>query len=81
IFTIMLALLIKKKTHNYSRKYGSIILFVLAIAILDEANQMNISGRTASLLDISLDMTGSIIALFIVHRFNLYRLNTINKRG
>jgi VanZ family protein len=44
---------------------------VLAIAITDELHQHFVPSRTGSPIDVLIDLTGGLLALFIVRRFSM----------
>lgn len=68
-----------KKGGNKSNYLLSRNVFIISmvIAVLDELNQYTVQGRTSSLLDILLDGTGVIIALWLARtRWGIAKLKT-----
>lgn len=68
ILAVLLMKLFNKTKIEYFRKIIYIILIILVIGALDELHQHFVPGRTASLLDIFLDIVGGIAGL-IIYRF------------
>lgn len=62
----ILGLLTYNMTYNYKKKtYLSIIICVL-YAISDELHQSLVPGRSCQILDILIDSSGSIIAIYLL---------------
>ncbi len=55
------------------RKYAYIlpVLFAVCIGSIDEKNQTTVSGRTGSMIDVCVDATGALIAVFIAYRLTM----------
>jgi VanZ family protein len=55
-------------TEQRGYKTGLTLLMVLAFSIIDETYQATVPGRTSSLMDVALDVTGGILALVVLTR-------------
>jgi VanZ family protein len=65
-----------KDTIDLRRRLFIAGLFALAVGILDEAHQLYVPGRDASVSDAVLDMIGITLALFLF--FQLFKAGVVN---
>lgn len=58
--------------YTGERRYraGLTLLMVLAFSIIDESYQTTVPGRTGSLLDVTLNVTGCLLALIVLARMD-----------
>ena len=68
ILGILLCLLFEELKFN--KKIRCILLVCLLCALSDEIHQMFVSERTAKVLDVFIDLSGSIFAIFIKSVYN-----------
>lgn len=71
-FTFFLTLSIKSKNLN-EKTIAIAFLISLAYAISDEFHQLFVIGRFASVMDLSIDMVGSSLALLTVKILNIFK--------
>lgn len=50
-----------------TKKYLTVIIFIIVIALMDEAYQSTIGGRTASGQDVLLDFLGASLSLLLIY--------------
>lgn len=75
----VLALLIFNFFKGYrlkTKKYYLTLLICFVYALLDEYHQSFINGRTGQLVDCFIDISGSIIYLFLVFKTNKIKINS-----
>lgn len=62
-----LALLALRAVLNWQRPYLTAILIAFLYALSDEFHQTFIPGRNASLVDVAIDMCGTLACLWLIH--------------
>lgn len=58
--------------RHFSRVYALILVGLILFAISDEIHQLFVPGRSASVMDVSLDVMGILLGLSIFRSFRMF---------
>lgn len=81
VLAVLLMKLFNKTKIEHIKKVIYILLIILVLGALDELHQHFVPGRTASFLDIFLDVIGGIIGLIIYRYINLRHFGHCEERS